>query len=149
MFNNLAQTSEFQSFDINTIKPQDHERLLEFWKHNEIKVSELKDKKKFTFFLASNPNLSSIVTKDNEIAGVILTSFDGMIGYIYHIAVSNNFRGNGIGKLMVNRSTNELKSLGASRCQFFVKNENEKGLDFWKSIGADKYDGRFAMQICL
>ena len=56
-------------------------------------------------------------------------------GGIYHTAVKEEFRGQGIGKELVNRALAALKAEGITRCGLFVFADNVAGQNFWLSQG--------------
>lgn len=86
-------------------------------------------------FLQRNPSTCFVAEEGREIFGAIICGHDGRRGYIYHTAVRENRRGQGIGKQMVDRAVAALKAEGITRCGLFVYADNVSGQDFWRSQG--------------
>jgi ribosomal protein S18 acetylase RimI-like enzyme len=88
-------------------------------------------------YLRRNPGCSFVATTDTGIlAGVALAGHDGRRGYLHHVAVAEAFRKQGLGRELVARSVEALKTEGIEKLNFWVKADNPEGLAFWKRIGA-------------
>lgn len=86
-------------------------------------------------FLRRNPDTCFLAEVAGGIVGAIISGHDGRRGYIYHTAVKEEFRGQGIGKALVARACEALKAEGITRCGLFVFADNEAGQNFWFSQG--------------
>ena len=83
--------------------------------------------------LSSNPGLSVTVRDDTgDLIGVVLTSHDGLRGYIRHMAVRGNCRGQGIGRLLSEEATQRLGALGLEKCTAFVFSDNDAAAAFYR-----------------
>ena len=89
-------------------------------------------------FLQRNPNTCFVATLHNKIIGTIITGHDGRRGYIYHTAVSENFRKKGIGQKLVTSSLSALKTEGINKVALVVFSKNKLGNLFWEKIGFRK-----------
>ena len=72
---------------------------------------------------------------DGELAGTVVTSFDGWRAYIYHVAVRDTFRRQGIGYDLMGQAEQFLLSAGARFVHVAVNQENTEGLALVGSIG--------------
>lgn len=86
-------------------------------------------------FINRNPETCFIAKADNRIVGVILVGNDGRRGYIYHTAVHPDYRNQGIGKALVEKSLNALDKLCINKVSLVVFDKNENGNAFWESMG--------------
>jgi ribosomal protein S18 acetylase RimI-like enzyme len=86
-------------------------------------------------YLERNPGLSLIAYDDDSIVGSVLCGHDGRRGYIHHLAVRSDYRRQGIGRLLVEKSLAALQSCGIQKCHLFIFNNNTGGIEFWESIG--------------
>ena len=75
---------------------------------------------------------------ENKIVGVILCGHDGRRGYVYHTAVNNDYRGKGIGKVLVKAVLDALKKEGINKVALVAFVSNDLGNKFWQSIGFHK-----------
>ena len=86
-------------------------------------------------FLERNPNTCFTAEEDGRIVGVIIAGNDGRRGYIYHTAVSPDYRKRGIGSALVDRAISALKALGINKAALVVFSRNEDGNAFWGRQG--------------
>jgi len=69
------------------------------------------------------------------IIGAILSGHDGRRGYIYHVAVKEEYRKRGIGKKLVDEVLKSLKAEGINKVALVVFDNNSSGNAFWESLG--------------
>lgn len=86
-------------------------------------------------FLNRNPETCFVAENDNRIVGVIIVGNDGRRGYIYHTAVHQNYRYNGIATKLVNKAISMLKSIGINKVALVVFGRNIAGNAFWEKLG--------------
>lgn len=98
-----------------------------------VRANESRDE--FERILARNPGLSTAAWVDSELAGAVLCCHDGRRGYLYHLAVGEQFRRQGIARAMVDHCLNLLKAAGIQRCTIFLVADNESGKTFWLNHG--------------
>ena len=86
-------------------------------------------------YLERNPETCFVAEESGNIAGVIIAGNDGRRGYIYHTAVSPDYRRRGIGSELVDAALDALKKLGINKVALVVFAKNENGNAFWEKIG--------------
>ena len=86
-------------------------------------------------FLQRNPNTNFLAVADDQIVGVILCGHDGRRACIYHMAVRENYRGRGIGKVLVEAVLTALRQEEITKASLFAFATNENGNRFWQSMG--------------
>ena len=86
-------------------------------------------------FLKRNPDTCFVAESDNQIVGVIIVGNDGRRGYIYHTAVSPQYRKQGVARQLVETSLQELKQCGINKVALVVFDKNENGNAFWEKLG--------------
>lgn len=80
--------------------------------------------------------MSSVAcTKEGEIVGALMCGHDGRRGSIYHTAVYDEYRNEGIGRRMEQRSLEKLKEVGITTGFLFINVNNPGSEDFWNSMG--------------
>jgi ribosomal protein S18 acetylase RimI-like enzyme len=89
-------------------------------------------------YLKRNPTTNFVAIIDEKIVGVIMSGHDGRRGYIYHTAVDTEYRGNGIGKALVNMAIKALENEGINKVALVVFKNNEIGRAFWRKIGFEE-----------
>jgi len=86
-------------------------------------------------FLVRNPGLSFVASLEGRLVGTLIAGHDGRRGYLYHLAVGEDVRGQGIGRELVSRVLAELKAQGIDKAHLFVFGDNESGKAFWRKVG--------------
>lgn len=86
-------------------------------------------------FLQRNPETCFVALKDGGIVGVIIAGNDGRRGYIYHTAVREEQRGNGIATALVDAALDGLKRCGINKVALVVFDRNTLGNGFWEKRG--------------
>ena len=129
---------------------EDYETAVELWKRVEgVEIAEGDDREGVARFLARNPGLSRVATDGLIMIGVAFCGNDGRRGYIYHLAVDPNYRGQGLGKRLVDECLEGLRRLGLQRANILVATDNPRGREFWSKRGWEELDGAIGMGIDL
>jgi len=82
-------------------------------------------------FFERNPDTSFVAEDDGKIIGTVLAGHDGRRGFLYHVAVLEQYRNRGIGKKLTELALNALKEKGISKVGLLVLRKNEIGNAFW------------------
>ena len=96
---------------------------------------KIDNKNKAAIYLARNPGLSFVALDKQKVIGAVLCGHDGRRGYLYHLAVADEFRNKGAGRRLVQKAVSKLRSIGIRKCHAFVFRDNVKGNKFWKRMG--------------
>src|SRR5580765_286147 len=119
-------------YRIETMKLSDFAAVSRLWRNSEgIGLNESDTKANIRLFLRRNPSMSFVARKGRTIIGAVLCGHDGRRGYLHHLAVTKNYRGNGIGKKLVEASFSALARAGITRCNIYLFNGNAEGEAFW------------------
>ena len=86
-------------------------------------------------FLEHNPGLCFVAHDQGQIIGTVLCGSDGRRGYLYHLAVDESQRHQGIGNALVQRSLEQLRLQGVQKCHLMVFANNLNGQAFWSKTG--------------
>ncbi|HEX3774744.1 MAG TPA: GNAT family N-acetyltransferase [Polyangiaceae bacterium] len=87
-------------------------------------------------FLERNPGASAVVeTPAEALVGAILCGHDGRRGFLYHLAVHPDERGQGLGRALVEYSLDALRAAGIPRVSIHVFAHNVAGASFWAKLG--------------
>ena len=110
---------------------------LELWSSVEgLGLSDADSPERISQFLSRNPGFSAVAcSPENRIVGAVLCGHNGRTGSIYHLAVADSNRGNGIGQALVAFCFERLREAGIARCYIFTYDDNERGNRFWLRNG--------------
>ncbi|EHI97667.1 GCN5-related N-acetyltransferase [Clostridium sp. DL-VIII] len=123
---------------IRAMNELDVNHVLELWSIA-LELSFLKNsvkKEDLIKYIKRNPGVSSVAcTVDRKVIGALLCGHDGIRGFIYHIAVSNEYRVSEIAKRMLNHSLLKLGEVGIKTGFIFTQNNNYGMDETFNSIG--------------
>ena len=123
-----------------TIRPMtldDYDRVWALWMScRNMGFNDLDDSREgIGRFLKRNPDTCFVAEADGDLAGVILAGHDGRRGYIYHMAVAEDYRRHGIGSALVDRCLEALKHEGINKVALVAFRTNDAGNAFWERMG--------------
>jgi ribosomal protein S18 acetylase RimI-like enzyme len=81
------------------------------------------------------PDLFLVGVLGEQIAGTVLAGFDGVRGWVHHLAVLPEFRRQGIASLLMDRAEEGLVELGCPKLNLQVRGSNAEVIAFYESRG--------------
>jgi ribosomal protein S18 acetylase RimI-like enzyme len=133
-------------YEIRKMTAEDYDNVYAFWNTiGGLKLDESDALENFKRYLERNPRLSYIVTANDQIVGTIQCGHDGRRGYIYHLAVKEDYRNQGIAKKLFTLCVEELKREGILRCNLYMLNSNKNALSFWEHNGWHAVESNFRL----
>jgi len=86
-------------------------------------------------FLQRNPECSWVAEDNGRLLGTVLCGHDARRGYIYHLVVDEDHRESGIGRQLLERALDSLRSVGILKCHAIVIDHNPAAEFFWSRLG--------------
>ena len=124
----------------------DYDQAVALWNRiDSVEICEGDARKEIGAYLKRNPKLSRVAEANGEIIGAALCGHDGRRGWIYHLAVAEEYRGRGVGKLLLNDCMRGLREAGLKRAIILVAGDNLTGHKFWLREGWEDIDGAIPM----
>lgn len=121
---------------IRQAKISDFDQVYSLWQKAGISIldkeRELHD---FQTVLKMNPSSCFVLTADKTVIGVVLGTFNGRRGWIYHLAVDPKYQHKGYGSQLLKRVEKELKNMGAHKINLGVFHTNFKMIPFYEKNG--------------
>lgn len=129
--------------NIRPMTVTDYEKVHALWLSCKgMGLNDVDDSKEgITRFLERNPETCFVAETDDPepvIAGVIMAGNDGRRGYVYHTAVREDFRRQGIAAALVDTALAALKGLGISKTALLVFERNRAANAFWEAMGFEE-----------
>lgn len=122
--------------DVCAMTPADIPAAIDLWSTADgVEVAEGDSPAEIARFLERNPGLSTVAFEDRRLVAAVMCGHDGRRGYVYHLAVSPDCCGRGIGRAVMRRSLAELKQQGIVRALLLVAADNTGGHEFWLREG--------------
>jgi ribosomal protein S18 acetylase RimI-like enzyme len=114
----------------------DYEALYEFWQQTpNIGLSSADSRQAISAFLERNPGMSFVAEYQGRIVGSVLAGHDGRRGYLYHLAVKPEHRGNKVARGMVEKVVSRFEAAGVLKCHLMIFRKNEAGKEVWRRLG--------------
>ena len=111
-------------------------RVFALWRECEgVGLSEGDTIEGITAFLTRNPGTSWVAFAEDRLIGAVLAGHDGRRGFLYHLAVSAESRGQGAGSALVRHALEGLGAVGIRKCHVMVYRDNAEGQRFWERLG--------------
>jgi ribosomal protein S18 acetylase RimI-like enzyme len=85
--------------------------------------------------LRVQPELFLVAVADGAIVGAVMAGFDGVRGWIYHLAVSPESRRRGVGTALVRAAESGLGRLGCPKVNLQVRETNSDVIAFYRQLG--------------
>jgi ribosomal protein S18 acetylase RimI-like enzyme len=122
--------------NIRVMKVEDYGKVYELWKASPgVGLRSLDDSEGgLKKFLERNPGCSFVAEQDGELTGAVLSGHDGRRGYIYHTAVNEGLRGQGIGKALVKAVESALDQAGINKIGLVSFKVGIGTNRFWKAL---------------
>jgi ribosomal protein S18 acetylase RimI-like enzyme len=90
--------------------------------------------------LTRDPDLFLVAQAGDEIIGAVMGGFDGRRGMMYHLAVAEPYRRQGVAHRLVDVLEEKLRQKGCLRYYLLVTKENKEAIAFYRSRGWDAMD---------
>jgi len=85
--------------------------------------------------LAQDDGLVFVADDDGEVVGAVVVGYDGVRGWIYHLASDPARRGEGIGTALVRAAEAELAARGCPKVNLQVRTTNAGVIAFYEALG--------------
>jgi ribosomal protein S18 acetylase RimI-like enzyme len=100
-------------------------------------------------FLRQNAGLSMVARHGERLVGTVLCGHDGRRGYLNHLAVSAEYRRQGIARSLLDQCMAALQTEGIVKCNIFVFRDNTTARGFWEHAGWKEREDLITMQLLL
>jgi ribosomal protein S18 acetylase RimI-like enzyme len=85
--------------------------------------------------LTVQPDLFLVAVVDGAVVGAVMAGFDGVRGWIHHLAVSPDHRRRGIATALVRAAESGLGRLGCPKVNLQVRATNSEVVAFYRQLG--------------
>ncbi len=85
--------------------------------------------------LQRDPDLFLVAEAEGLLVGTVIGGFDGRRGLIYHLAVENAYRSQGVGTRLMDEVEARLRAKGCIRCYLLVTPENTEAMRYYENHG--------------
>ncbi len=124
------------------IFPEDYEAVLTLWRNAGpgIQLRRSDDPDQLALKMQRDPDLFLLAEADGQIVGSVLGGFDGRRGMMYHLAVRQDLRGQGVGAMLMEALEERLRAKGCIRYYLLVTTDNQEAIQFYERRGWQRMD---------
>jgi len=131
-------------YTIREMSVADYHGAFSLWSGTDgMGIGESDSEENIARFLARNPGHSYVCEHQGAIVGTVLCGHDGRRGFLYHVAVSDAHRGQGIAKMLLSNALDSLAQIGITKCHLMVLKTNRLGAAFWEYNGWERREDIF------
>jgi ribosomal protein S18 acetylase RimI-like enzyme len=136
--NNSIRNLKVRPFEFK----KDMQKVLDLWSNAGpgIQLSKSDQPHEIRKKLKKDPDLFLVAELENVLIGAVLGGFDGRRGMVYHLAVANDYRKEGVGSVLMQEIENRLRAKGCLKYYLLVTKQNEEAIDFYTKIGCEVMD---------
>ena len=120
---------------VRPYRPGDREALVELWSACELTRPWNDPYRDIERKLARDPENLLVVEHDGNLVGSVMVGYEGHRGWVNYLAVNPCHRGQGLGRLLMERAEEILRGLGAAKLNLQVRSSNEAALGFYERLG--------------
>jgi ribosomal protein S18 acetylase RimI-like enzyme len=85
--------------------------------------------------LSVQPHLFLVARQGEVVVGAVMAGFDGVRGWIHHLAVTPSARRRGLGRRLMREAESGLRELGCPKVNLQVRATNQSVVAFYESLG--------------
>ena len=117
--------------------PDDYASALKLWEGIEvgIHVGRSDTPEEIQKKLKRDPDLFLVAESNETIIGTVIGGYDGRRGMIYHLAVHETAREQGVGATLLNEVEKRLQAKGCVKCYLLILADNEHAAQFYENRG--------------
>ncbi len=128
---------------IRTFEPaKDYLAVRALWEHAGpgVQLSASDSPTELSKKLARDPELFLVAQWEARLVGTVIGGFDGRRGLVYHLAVEQPMRRQGIGRALMRELEKRLGALGCRKCYLLLTRDNPDALAFYQEEGWEIMD---------
>jgi ribosomal protein S18 acetylase RimI-like enzyme len=130
------------AFKIRVLTEKDYDKIIEVWKRAGLsfRPTGRDSREEIEKQMALDQEMFLGCFIDNELAGVVIGSYDARKGWINRLAVVPEHRRKGIAKALVRRIEETLKEKGFRIIGVLIEHDSEESTRLFSKAGYVKYD---------
>jgi ribosomal protein S18 acetylase RimI-like enzyme len=127
---------------IREFRIEDYDTVFALWQNSGpgVGISRSDTREEIAKKLQRDPDLFLVAGDGDKIIGTVIGGYDGRRGIIYHLAVDQAYRGNGIGKLLMAEVEKRLAAKGCLKAYLLVTRENLDVIEFYRALDWETMD---------
>ena len=121
---------------IRNFQESDHQEVVRLWREQLVQNRPYHDvnlsiNRKVVF----QPELFFVAEADGKVIGTAMGGYDGHRGWLYSVAVTDEYQRQGVATRLVLHLEEELRKLGCVKINLQVEKGNAEAIAFWEALG--------------
>jgi ribosomal protein S18 acetylase RimI-like enzyme len=114
---------------------EDYDEVVALWKRAGLELSQSDDREGITRKLERDADLFLVAIEDATIVGVVMGCYDGRRGWVNHLAVDPNYKGQGLGTQLMEEMEQRLREKGCGKVNLLIEPTNAAVQAFYQRLG--------------
>ena len=130
-----------ETLEIRPYQPKDHAQVVALW--SDVFVDDPPWNEPAAMIrrkLTVQPELFFVACINDQVVGAVMAGFDGVRGWIHHLAVYNSYRRQGIARSLMRAAEKGLEAAGCPKVNLQVRATNSSVIAFYRSLGYEVED---------
>ena len=117
--------------------PVDYQAVCQLWESIEkgVRVGRSDALNEIEKKVDRDPELFLVAERNQIIVGSVIGGFDGRRGLLYHLAVADSFRGQGIGSRLLDEVEARLRAKGCLKSYLMITLDNDEAAQYYEHRG--------------
>jgi ribosomal protein S18 acetylase RimI-like enzyme len=136
----MTQDKRWEAVGLRPASPDDRDAVVALWEATGLTRPWNDPCTDFDLALANVTSTILLGECAGTVCGSVMVGFDGHRGWVYYLATAPDWRGQGIGRLLMQAAEDWLKTLGSPKIQLMVRGDNRAARGFYDAIGYELQD---------
>jgi len=127
-----------ENLKIRPFHPDDEKEVIALWFECNLVSPQNNPRSDIERKLRVNPEWFFVGILGGKVVATCMAGYEGHRGWINYLAVSPQYRRQGIATLMMNQAESRLRAAGCPKINLQIRETNKEVIQFYKSIGYAK-----------
>jgi ribosomal protein S18 acetylase RimI-like enzyme len=124
-----------QSIQIRNFHIEDYDEVVAVWVQAGLELGQSDDREGIEHKLTRDADLFLVAIDGDTIIGVVMGTYDGRRGWVNHLAVSVQYKGQGVGTQLMQEMERRLHEKGCAKVNLLITPTNAAVQDFYQRLG--------------
>ena len=127
-----------ENLEVRPYHPGDEKEVVDLWYECDLVTPQNNPRRDIERKLKVNPDWFLVGILEGKVVATCMAGYEGHRGWINYLAVSPQYRRQGIATLMMNQAESRLRAAGCPKINLQIRETNKEVIQFYKSIGYAK-----------
>lgn len=144
----MTEKEGFSSVQIKQYTPEDHADVRLNLEQAGIFDEKWDSEKSLQKAIELDPETILVAVSDDKVVGsVYINNWWGVGGWVYHLAVREGYREQGVGTRLMEEAERKLNAKGVTEVALFVEEGNTYAKDFYERRDYEEFPGRYISMV--